>query len=461
MKSFPEILIFRTKDSFFDLERFSNVFAILISREKGILLGVPIYIPGVPFFKLKIMNNNKISILFLLQKARINKQGKCPIRCRITFNEGRQEFATGLLIDPNTWYSKLQLVKPPNEENNFVNTQLSLIKNKINQAFLYLQMKGSDFDVDDLFLIYKGEKPKKEKGVLEVYNEYNNKIKKLIGKDIELVTYNKYLESYKHLKDYIKFNFNSTDIKLKDVKNNFLNDYDYYLKTQKGKNKQGLNQSTINKAIQRFRKTLKYAISEGYLEKDPFVMYSAKVVKKHVVFLTKEELLKVEKHQFSTGRIQSIKELFIFCCYTGLAFKEMSLLKKSDIITGFDGNLWIVVNRSKTDRDYKVPLLPTAQKILQSYKNENSDLLFPKISNQKFNEYLKEIAGVTGISKNLTHHIARKTFASTVLLYNDVPMEVVSELLGHSKLSTTQEHYAKVVQNKVSQHITELGKKLS
>jgi site-specific recombinase XerD len=282
-----------------------------------------------------------------------------------------------------------------------------------------------------------------------------------IGKDIELVTYNKYLESYNHLKDFIKFNFNSTDIKLKDVKSNFLNDYDYYLKTQKGKNKQGLSQSTINKAIQRFRKTLKYAISEGYLEKDPFIMYSAKVVKKHVVFLTKEELLQLEKHQFNTERIQSIKELFIFCCYTGLAFKEMSLLKKSDIITGFDSNLWIVVNRSKTDRDYKVPLLPRAQRILERYNDDNSELLFPKISNQKFNEYLKEIAGVIGLSKNLTHHMARKTFASTVLLYNDVPMEIVSELLGHAEMSITQAHYGKVVKTKVSEHMKKLSKKLN
>jgi integrase/recombinase XerD len=406
------------------------------------------------------MNNNKLSILFLLQKVRINKQGKCPIRCRITYNEGRHEFATGLLINPNTWYSKLQQTKPPNEENNFVNSQLSLIKNKINQAFLYLQMKGPDFDVNDLYIIYKGEKPKKENGILEVYTEYNNKIKKLIGKDIELVTYNKYLESYNHLKDFVRFKFNSADLKLKDVKSNFIDDYDYYLKTQKGKNKQGLSQSTINKAIQRFRKTLKYAISEGYLEKDPFIMHTAKVIRKNIVFLTHEELLQLENHQFKTDRIQTIKELFLFCCYTGLAFKEMSLLKKSDIINGFDGNLWIVVKRSKTDRDYKVPLLPRAQKVLQIYNDDTSELVFPKISNQKFNEYLKEIAEIIGISKNLTHHIARKTFASTVLLYNEVPMEIVSELLGHSKLSTTQEHYAKVVQSKVSEEMNKLSIKL-
>lgn len=407
------------------------------------------------------MNNNKLSVLFLLQKARINKQGKCPVRCRITYLEQRHEFSTGQFISPNNWYNKLQIAKPPNEENNFLNTQLSLIKNKINQAFLFLQMKSLNFDVGDIYLIYKGEKPKKDKGILEVYSEFNNKIKKLIGKDIEQVTYDKYVESYNHLKDFVKFCFKANDIKLKDLKSNFLDEYDYYLKTQKGKNQQGLKQSTINKAIQRFRKTLKYAVSEGYLDKNPFIMYVAKSVKKHVVFLTHEELSRLEVHEFKTHRVQNVKELFLFCCYTGLGFKEMAFLKKSDIVKGFDGNLWIFVKRNKTDKDYRVPLLGIPLRIIQKFDDSSSDLLFPKISNQKFNEYLKEIADILHIPKNLTHHIARKTFASTVLLYNDVPMEIVSELLGHSKISTTQEHYGKIVQKKVSEHISKLSERLN
>ncbi len=129
------------------------------------------------------MNTTKISVTFLLARSRPNQSGRCSVRCRITFLQQRYEFATVLFIIASNWYSKLQLLKPPNEENNYLNTQLSLIKNKINQAFLFLQMRGTDFDVTDLYLIYKGEKPKKEKGVLEVYSEYNNKIKKLIGKD--------------------------------------------------------------------------------------------------------------------------------------------------------------------------------------------------------------------------------------------------------------------------------------
>lgn len=405
------------------------------------------------------MNNYKLSILFLLQKARINKQGKCPVRCRITYQEKRYEFSSGILISPELWYSKLQQVKPLNEENSYINNQLSLIKSKINQAFLFLQMRGTDFDVTDIYFVYKGEKPKAEKAVLEVYQEYMVRLKKLLDKEIQQVTYNKYLESFNHLKNFIKYKFKTKDIKLKEIKNNFLDELEFYLKIDVDK-KKGLAQSTINKIIQRYRRTIKFAVSEGYLEKDPFMLYKAKALNKNIVFLSSVELKKVEKHKFKTERINNVKLLFVFCCYTGLAFKEMSLLKKGDIIIGHDNNLWIVIKRSKTLREYKIPLLPKAREIITHFDDTNSDFCFPNISNQKFNEYLKEIADVVGLQKTLTHHIARKTFASTVLLNNGVPMEVVSELLGHSKITTTQGHYAKVVQTQISTQISILTKKL-
>lgn len=201
-------------------------------------------------------------------------------------------------------------------------------------------------------------------------------------------------------------------------------------------------------------------MSERYLASDPFIIYESKTVKKKITFLTTEELKRLQHHQFKTDRIQNIKELFVFCCYIGLPFTEMSRLRKSDIFTGFDNKLWISVNRKKTDREYKVPLLPKALQIIEKFNDENSLLVFPKISNQKFNEYLKEVAEILEIKKNLTHHVARKTFASTVLLYNDVPMEIVSELLGHAKMSTTQESYGKVVQKKIGDVMEQLSNKL-
>ena len=158
-----------------------------------------------------------------------------------------------------------------------------------------------------------------------------------------------------------------------------------------------------------------------------------------MLFLSPEQLKKLEVTNFKIKRIQQIKDMFVFCCYTGLGFKEMVNLKKQNITTEFDGELWVNIYRNKTTRSYKVPLLPIAKEIMEQYDDESSEYVFPSISNAHFNGYLKEIADVVGIEFNLTHHIARKTFASTVLLFNNVFMEVVSSLLRHSKMQTTHE----------------------
>ena len=401
------------------------------------------------------MNFNKLTILFLLDKTKINQQGKCPLKCRFTYKGLRKPFSTGLFINPADWHSKSQQAKPPNEKNDFLNTQLSLIIQKVNQAFLFLQVNNPDFDVNDLYSQYKGKPLQKEYGVIEIYNMYLERIKKLIGIEIQMVTYNKYEESLSHLKSFVKWRYKTSDIKLNSIKFNFITEYEYYLQVEKN-----FQLSTLNKAIQRFRKTISYAVGNNYLDKDPFILYKAKRLKKEVIYLSKEELFNLEKQDFEIQRVQQIKDLFIFCCYTGLGFKEMINLKKSDITEGFDGELWLDIKRAKTQRNYRVPLMQQAKSIIEKYSDLKGDYTFPRMSNPKFNAYLKEIADVVGITKNLTHHIARKTFATTVLLYNDVPMEIVSELLGHSKISTTQEHYAKVVQKKVSEHMVKLSLKL-
>lgn len=400
------------------------------------------------------MIQDNLKILFLLDKVKSNRQGNAPIRCRITFNKKRKIFSTGFSINPKNWDSKKQYVKPPNEENNHINTQLSLIKSKINQAFLFLQVNSPNFTIDDITNHYKGESLKNDLQLIEIYNLYLLRIKKLVDIEIKLVTYKKYEESLIHLKSYINWKFKKKDILIRELKYSFITDYEYFLKVERK-----LQLSTLNKAIQRFRKVVSYAISQSYLEKDPFYGYKAKRVKKEIIFLSQEQLKSIEEKSFEVSRLQKIKDMFVFCCYTGLGFKEMINLKYDDIVQRFDNNAWLKIKRNKTSKNYYVPLLPQAKVIIDKYKNE-SDFVLPQMSNPKFNAYLKEIATIVGIEFNLTHHIARKTFATTVLLYNDIPMEVVSELLGHSKLSTTQEHYAKVIQKKVSDHINTLGKKL-
>ncbi|WP_308130940.1 site-specific integrase [uncultured Flavobacterium sp.] len=403
------------------------------------------------------MNISNLKILFLISKASINKQGNVSIRCRITFNSVRKIFSTGLSVKSIHWDNKAQEAKPPSDENTFINNQLTLIRNKINQGFLLLQLQGKEFDVEDVYMLYKGESPKEEKTILQVFKEHNEQVEKLIGKDYVRSTHLKFVQASELIKDFIRYRFKKHDFYFKDLELKFVQDYEFYLKTEKN-----LSQVTANKMIQRFRKMVKIAIGEGYINRDPFILYKVKRTKKEVVFLTTEELYKLKKHTFSQSRLQYVKDMFVFCCYTGLAFNEMSKLEEKHIINGFDGNKWIKIIREKTHKEVSIPLLPEALSIINKnqYVSQSENRLFQLISNQKFNSYLKEIAEIVGIEKRLTHHIARKTFATTVLLYNDVPMEIVSELLGHSKMSITQEHYGKVVQKKVSEHMLRLHDKL-
>ncbi|UEQ75910.1 site-specific integrase [Chryseobacterium arthrosphaerae] len=401
------------------------------------------------------MNNNKLSILFLLQKVKLNKQGKCPIKCRITFHQDRKEFSTGLFVNPKQWDSRLQKAKPPNEENSFINTQLGLIKNEINQAFLFLQVNEENFDVGDIYLQYKGDVSIRTKTILELFKEHNDRLEKLVGKEYSIATLWKFKQARDLLKGFITYSFTKADYQFKDLDLKFVQDYEFYLKTEKS-----LALATANKMIQRFRKVLKIAISQGIIDRDPFVGYKVKRVKKEIVYLTTEELKKLEMYQFKAERLQTVADMFIFCCYTGLAYNEMANLEKSHIVKGFDSNEWINMKRLKTQQTLSIPLLTKSKFIIEKYSNAHEIKVLPSFSNQKFNAYLKEIADIVGIEKRLTHHLARRTFATTVLLFNDVPMEVVSELLGHSKITITQEHYAKVVNKKVSEQMNKLNSKL-
>ncbi len=258
----------------------------------------------------------------MLYMAKTNSKGMCPIRCRVTYKKVRKDFSTGKFINPKHWNSKKQLVEPPEPDAALINTQLSLISTKLNQAFLLLQVNEINFDVYDIYQQYKGKPLKKERGVVEIYDMHSARIMKLIGIDIKQVTYSKYVESGRHLQAFIKHKFKSKDIKLKTLRSNFIDDCVYFLKTE-----QKLQQSTLNKVIQRFRKVIRYAISEDYLDKDPFMLYKAKRTKKEVIFLSPEQLKMLEETSFKIKRIQQTKDMFVFCCYTGLGFKEMVNLK--------------------------------------------------------------------------------------------------------------------------------------
>lgn len=399
------------------------------------------------------MEINKLNILFVISKSRINKAGLAPLFCRITYQDNRKQFATGLFINPTHWQNSKQKAHPPNEHNKFVNTQLSLIKNEINQAFLFLQLQKPDFDVEHIYKQYKGEAQKEDKTLMDAFNYHNNKMKKLVGIETSINSWERYNNTHNHIKDFLWFKFKRKDIQLKEIQYSFITDFEYYLKTEKK-----FMATTTYKSIERFRRIIRVAVAMNYLIKDPFMLYKTKKPKKEIVYLSENELEKIENHKFASERLQQVSDMFIFCCYTGLAYQEMANLKTENLVKHKDGTIWIEMYRQKTQKQFSVPLLSKALFIIEKYQKQET--LLPVITNQKFNAYLKEIAEIVGINKTLTHHIARKTFATTILLYNDIPIEIVSELLGHSKISMTQEHYAKVMQSKIGEHMINLGKKL-
>ena len=396
-----------------------------------------------------------ISMLFFLYKSKGNSNGTAPIFCRLTLDAKRKQFSTGIYVKEQSWNGQAQKVKGNSNDTKNVNTTLLTIKEQVAKAYIELLAEKEFFLVDEVYNRYTGA-DKQYKTLLQVFSFHNEKMKALIGKDYVKATHDKFLVIQTHVKDFIREQYRCSDMPLSQIKLSFLTELDYYLKVHKKH-----NQNTINKTIERLKKVVKVAVGNGWLSSDPFLLYQKKKYVKEVVFLTKTELEVVEKYSFAQERLTSVRDCFIFSCYTGLAYNEAALLKAEHLQFDKDGVLWIDMVRQKTRRAFSVPLLPRALEILRRFGYpDNHGRLLPIISNQKMNSYLKEIAEVVGINKNLTHHIARKTFATTVLYNNDVPVEIVSFLLGHSKTTTTELHYAKLVKETVVRHVNRLTEKL-
>jgi len=396
------------------------------------------------------------SVLFFIYKSKTNNKGHAPIFCRATLDGVRKQFSTGNTIKEQHWNNANQRYKGISEDAKLVNDNLKTIDQKLHDAYNLVVKEKEIFFIDDIYNRFNGS-DKEFKTLLQAFEYHNKKMKTLIGKDYVQATYDKFVVIQTHVTDFIRHQYNRPDYPLFEIKLNFLTDLDYYLKTEKNQ-----NQNTINKVIERVKKVMKIAVGNGWVTNDPFLLYQKKKYTKEVVFLSNQELKKLEAHKFAQERLAVVRDCFIFSCYTGLAYNEAAILTKQHIQLDETGTLWIDMVRQKTQRPITVPMLPKALRLIKKYGYpDNNGLLLPVISNQKMNSYLKEIAEVIGINKVLTHHIARKTFASTVLLNNDIPLEIVSFLLGHSKTSTTELHYAKIVKENVMSHIGKLNNRLA
>jgi integrase/recombinase XerD len=216
------------------------------------------------------------------------------------------------------------------------------------------------------------------------------------------------------------------------------------------------------KQLQRLKKVFNWGVNYGWISKTPFSNYKIKFKPYDKVILTAEELEKVENLKGLSPKLEMTRDAFIFSCYTGLAYVDLRQLTKDNIIIGVDGNPWIITRRKKTDIKARIPLLPKALALIEKYKDHRKlkdGQVIPIYSNQKTNDYLKEIANKAEISKPLSFHCGRHIFATVITLANGVPIETVSKALGHTDIRTTQV-YARVLDEKIAKDFGILKNKL-
>ncbi|MFA9195929.1 site-specific integrase [Flavobacterium sp. FBOR7N2.3] len=400
--------------------------------------------------------NTSVSILFYIKRTKANILGVCPIYTRVTVNAKRFEFSTNKYINPDKWSSEGSKVKGTTEEARTINSHLDYLKSQVLEAEKKLFKKDISVTSENLKNELFGLSETKRM-LIPIFQDHNNKIKELIGKEYAPGTLERYTTSLKHTIEFMQWKYNVSDIDITKIDHAFISDYEFWLRSVRN-----CANNTAVKYIKNFNKIIKICLANDWLDKNPFANYKSKVKEVERVYLTEDEIQSIIEKDFKTERLSLVRDIFLFSCFTGLAYIDVKNLTKSHISFGIDGEKWIFTHRQKTESASKIPILPLTQMIIDKYadhpQSSNQEKLLPILSNQKMNEYLKEIAGVCKIEKELTFHIARHTFATTVTLTNGVPIESVSKMLGHKNLRTTQ-HYAKVLDRKVSEDMQILKNK--
>lgn len=398
----------------------------------------------------------KITVLFYLRKSMANAQAQMPIYQRITINGQRFDLSTGLYIEEVKWSSEASKMKGNTEEARLTNGRLDMMRATVYETEKKLFMNEVEITLENFKNEYLGKKDR-DRMLIPIFEEHNRKIKELVGQEYAHGTLERYVTSLKHTENFLLWKYNITDISIEKIDHAFITEYEFYLRSVRK-----CANNTAVKYIKNFHKIINQCLANGWLTKDPFANYKSKVKEVIREFLTEKEIEDIINKEFVSERLELVRDIFVFSCFTGLAYIYVQQLTSDNVALGIDGDKWIFKNRQKTDTASKIPLLPMAQEIINKYENHpvciNENRLLPILSNQKMNAYLKEIGDVCKINKDLTFHIARHTFATTITLSNGVPLETVSKMLGHTNLKTTQ-HYAKILDKKISEDMMVLKDK--
>jgi site-specific recombinase XerD len=399
---------------------------------------------------------HRISILFYLRKSKSKNQNAVPVYMRITVNGGRIEQTTNRMVDVAKWSADAGRLRGNMPEAKSFNSFLDTLKNKVYACERELIQDGKEVT----FETFRNKWMKIEERarmLMEIFQQHNDQLRELVGKEYSKGTLENFIRTHQHIKKFLRWKLGMEDMNIKKLNYEFITDFEFWLKTQRK-----CEHNSAIKYVSNLKKITNLCIRRGWLPRDPFLGY--KMTRREVErgFLTEQEIQTIAAKNFLSGRLSNVRDIFLFSCFTGLAYVDVQKFKRSEIAIGVDGEKWIFTKRQKTETASRIPLLPLATELLEKYKDhpqcKHSDKLLPVPSNQKMNAYLKEIADTCGINKNLTFHLARHTFATTVTLSNGVPIETVSKMWGHKNLKTTQ-HYAKILDSKVSEDMKLLREK--
>lgn len=403
------------------------------------------------------MLEQSFGLTFFL-KSSTKESKERTIYLRVTVDGRPKETSTKRKWDGTRWNQKLERATGTKEDAKATNLFLDSLAAKVNHHRTQLMLEGETISAQKLIDFLLGKTVSKAK-VMEEFELHNSEILALVPKEYSKVTYIRYETAKSHVHQFLKYKYEIEDLEFRELSYEFIKDFEFYLKTVKG-----ISNNTTLKYISNFKKIVLRAIDKEIIAVDPFKRFKGikeKIIKRP---LTRQELHLLENHPLPIERLAAVRDVFVFQCYTGLAYIDAYNLKKSNIKRGDDNELWIVSERQKTGSSFNVPLLPQALKIIERYKEHPHCLarncVLPVISNQRMNGYLKEIAAVCGIESQLNTHKARRTFGSTVTLNNNVPIYVVKEMLGHQSVKQTEE-YAMTEQVSIGREMKQLQHRLT
>ena len=392
-------------------------------------------------------------VSFFLKRNQVNKDGNAPIIARITVDGRIAEFSTKMNIHPNKWSVEKGKASGHTAPAVNLNTTLETIKASLYKHYLRLQERNEYLTAEKIKNLFLG-KDKAKQTILYFFEQHNNLYRQKVGKTTTHVTYARYELVKRRLTEFMKEVYSVSDIVIEEIDLNFIERFENFIRE-----KHKCSNNTAKKFVQRLRAIVNFAKNTGLTFTDPFANYKMRLEKVDRGYLAEEEIYILLEKKFKIKRLEQIRDIFIFSCFTGLSYIDLKNLTSKNICTSFDKKTWIKTKRHKTGTDVNVPLLEIPAIILEKYTNKlPNNALLPVPSNQKINAYLKEIGDVCGIEKCLTFHLARHTFA-TLLLTKGVPIESISKMLGHTNITTTQ-IYARITNTKISHDMQDFAEKV-